>query len=427
MAVAGGSGRARRAAAIALALVVAASSAAAAAPVRTGLVVLDLPAPALPAATVAAVVTRAAAAAGRGAVVDATRAAAAELDAGARPRDEVARFVAVRAQADEGWRAFLEVAIDFAQARLAKARSDAEELLPLPGGLALYADITLRLGAVLAHAGRADEARDAIRLARALDPERGIGLDEFSPDVLEAVRLALAATPATATLDIAAPAGASVELDGQPRGAGPRREVVTTGQHVVVLRAPGRVARGVAVAVAAGGARVELALDEDRDVARTRAPVPAGLDEASATATIETLQRYGELDEVVVVAVVPRRGELAILGQRCAGGVDRPVQCTAVVEVGFPDPSGLPAAARAAWRDLATGQLRYPLTLSADPRLGRAGGGPADPARCRWCRSPWLWASLSAVLVAAGVTALVATDDGTTTFELGIDPADWTR
>ena len=169
------------------------------------------------------------------------------------------------------------------------------------------------------------------------------------------------------------------------------------------------------------GTRVEL-----EDLYRV-VPVPAGLDEASATATIETLQRYGELDEVVVVAVVPRRGELAILGQRCAGGVDRPVQCTAVVEVGFPDPSGLPAAARAAWRDLATGQLRYPLTLSADPRLGRAGGGPADPARCRWCRSPWLWASLSAVLVAAGVTALVATDDGTTTFELGIDPADWTR
>ena len=86
----------------------------------------------------------------RGRVIgDAIGEARAQLAAGAVPAAMLARFRRVREMIDDGWRAYLRVQIDFAQSRLAAARTEAEALVALPGGTELYADAALRLGAVL--------------------------------------------------------------------------------------------------------------------------------------------------------------------------------------------------------------------------------------------------------------------------------------
>ena len=113
--------------------------------------------------------------------------ARAVIAAGAVPPTTLEQFRRVREQIDEGWRAYLRVQFDFAQSRLASARTAAEQLVALPGGAALYADASLRLGAVLGHAGRTAEAQASLALALALDPDRPITLAEFSPDIVTAV------------------------------------------------------------------------------------------------------------------------------------------------------------------------------------------------------------------------------------------------
>jgi len=161
----------------------------------------------------------------RGAVTDAMTAAIAEskpprvigdaiaqargaIAAGAVPIAELARFRRVREEIDEGWRAYVRVSFDFAQSRLAAARTDAEALVALPGGAELYADASLRLGIVLGQLGRAAEAQAAIALALALDPERPITLAEFSPEVVTAVDAVRGQTRPTREVAIASePAG----------------------------------------------------------------------------------------------------------------------------------------------------------------------------------------------------------------------------
>src|SRR5689334_21673467 len=78
------------------------------------------------------------------------------------------RFTQVRAAAEQAWQAFLQVQPEAAEAQLSRARRDAEELVPLAGGVELYADISLRLGAVLDYQGKTAEAGVAIRAALAL-------------------------------------------------------------------------------------------------------------------------------------------------------------------------------------------------------------------------------------------------------------------
>src|SRR6185369_12018928 len=120
-------------------------------------------------------------------VIDALAEARAALAGGAVPIATLARFRRVRELVAEGWSAYLHVQVAYAAERLAAARTEAEALVVLPGGAALYADASLRLGAVLGNLGRPDGAMAALSLAVALDPERPIELTEFSPDVRAAV------------------------------------------------------------------------------------------------------------------------------------------------------------------------------------------------------------------------------------------------
>jgi hypothetical protein len=283
--------------------------------------------------------------------------------------------------------------------------------------------VALRLGAVLDHLGRRAESAEVLRLAAWLDPGRAVTTAEFSPDVVAAFDAARAAVPAAAPVRVVVtgPArGATIEIDGKAAGTAPATVPLAAGQHVVVARAAGYRARGVAFAAAGG--EVAIALEADPVAVALGAGVAAGTSEAAAGRAIEAVALFAEVDAVVLAAAVWRQGEPALLGQWCAGG-----RCTAVVEVGYgAAPGGLDAAAGALWREVAAvaAARRYPPTLPSDPRLGR-GVGPARTARrCGWCRSPWLWAGVGAAVVAVGASvAVIASGDGGTV--LGVDPDDF--
>ncbi|MGE0550398.1 MAG: PEGA domain-containing protein [Kofleriaceae bacterium] len=330
-------------------------------------------------------------------VEDAIGEARRAIAAGAVPIEVMRAFRRVRDQIDEGWRAYLRVAVELSAARLATARTAAENLLALPGGTELYADAALRLGAVLGHLGRAAESQAVLTLAIALDPDRPVTLAEFSPDVVDAVAAARAAPVAMHRVRVeTSPAGALVRIDGKDVGRAPVIVELGHGQHVVVARSPLHEAatRGFHVT---GDSTVELELVRDRDAVRLAEGAQLGVDEAAAQALVDTAVRYADLDEVVIVADTVRRGSPALLVQRCAR---LPVRCSAVAEIGYADRRGLAAAARSAWQAVLTAELRYPPTV-----LTERGGALAPGGGCQLCRSPWLWTGVgAAVVIGAAIT-----------------------
>lgn len=330
-------------------------------------------------------------------VVDAVADARAAVAAGAVPAETLAQFKKVREQIDEGWRAYLRVAVEAAASRLVAARTAAEPLVGLPGGAELYADAALRLGAVLAHLGRTSDAQAVLALSVALDPDRAITKLEFAPDVVEAVDAARAAPIALKTVRVTSvPAGAAIAIDGRAVGRAPLDVQVTRGQHLVVARTP--LYQPTVQALAPDATSVEVTLDRDDAAIRLAGGAELGLPEREAQQLVDATLRYADLDEVVLAAETIRRGGPTLLVQRCAG---LPARCSAVVELGYTDKSGLGAAARAAWEAARAGDLRYPPSVLVEREGKVAGSG------CRWCRSPWVWTGVGAALVAGTVITVV--------------------
>ena len=350
-------------------------------------------------APVASALARASAGRSARVVEDAVGEARAAHAAGAVPVEALAAFRRVRDIVDEGWRAYLRVAVEVAASRLTTARTDAEALVALPGGAELYADAALRLGAVLDHLGRTQDAQAVLALAIALDPGRPITLAEFSPDIVDAVAAARAAPVALERVAITtSPAGALIRVDGKDVGRAPLEVQLTRGQHLVVARAPQHAPR--VQGLRAGTTTLEIVLEPDEDAVRLDTGAAMGMPDAQAQALVDATLRFADLDEVVVVSDTVRRGGPVLLVQRCAG---IPARCTPVTEVGYGDPAGLASAATGAW---------------AAVRAAALGGGPTvlgeregvrDDGRCRACRSPWLWTGVGAAVVAGTVLAIIAT------------------
>jgi len=335
-------------------------------------------------------------------VVDAVADARAAAADGAVPVATLARFRHVREEIDEGWRAYTQVQLEFAASRLASARTDAEPLLALPGAAVLYADASLRLGAVLAQLGRAAESRAAIALALALDPDRPITELEFSPDVIAAVAAARARAPAAHAVELASePAGAAITVDGRDAGRTPATLELAAGAHVVIARAPAYRPSAQAFAVDAATPRITVALDRDDTAAALAGGAVLGLPDAAAQNLVDAALELADLDEVVLAAETDRRGGPTLLVQRCAGA---PAKCTAVVEIGYADASGVFAAARSAWSSLRAAELRYPPSVLGDSRVTEV---HVAEHHCAVCRSPYLWGGIGAVVVAGAVTAIV--------------------
>jgi hypothetical protein len=351
-------------------------------------------------------------------VQDAVAEARAAVAAGAVPTSTLERFRRVREAIDEGWRAFVRVQVELAASRLAVARTDAESLVAYPGGNVLYADAALRLGAVLEHQGRTAEGHAAISLALALDPDRPITLAEFSPDVVAAVDSVRTMAHATRSVRVTTePAGATLAVDGKDLGRAPLDVDLSLGQHVVVARLPRHEPRALAIALdAAAPAAISIELATDPAATRLVDGATIGLADDGARELVEATLRFADLDEVVLVASVQRRGGPALLVQRCAA---LPVRCTAVVEVGFADPSGLAAASRQAWQATRSADLRYPPSVLADARTS---GSPVDD-RCKLCRSPILWGAVGGAALIGTIVIIAVVSGSRPPPVVGVDPS----
>ncbi len=332
-------------------------------------------------------------------VPDAVADARAAVSIGAVPVEALARFRRVREQVDDGWKAYLRVAVENAQLMLSSARTEAEALVALPGGAELYADAALRLGVVLGHLGRRTDSQAVLALALALDPDRPITLAEFSPDVVDAIAAVRALPVSKQTLHVTSiPAGAQIAIDGTDVGRAPLDVEVTRGQHVVVARETfySAAVRGISVDAAS---RVTLELARDDEIVRLAGGPARGMPESAAQELVDATLRYADLDEVVLATDTTRRGGPTLLVQRCAGV---PAKCSAVVEIGYGDRTGLAAAARSAWDAARAGELRYPPTV-----LGEL-GGRRDDGRCKLCRKPGLWVGVGAAVLLGTVITLIA-------------------
>jgi hypothetical protein len=340
--------------------------------------------------------------------------------AGAAPLEAMARFRHVREQIDEGWRAYHSVQLEFAISRLAAARTSAEAALALPGMTALYADASLRLGAVLAQLGRSAEARDAISLALALDPDRPITQLEFSPEVVAAVDAVRAQPRAGRPVRITSePPGAVLSVDGRDAGRTPLTADLATGQHVLIARAPQFHPYAQAFALDDRRSELPLVLEHDEPAAELAGGIEPGLAEAVVQTIVDRVLELADLDEVVLVAATERRGGPTLLLQRCAGA---PARCTAVVELGYADRSGVAAAARTAWQSVRAADLRYPPSVFGDPRLV---GTPGE-SHCRVCRSPILWAGVGVAAVVATIAIVAVATSSRPTPILTADPGSFT-
>jgi hypothetical protein len=195
------------------------------------------------------------------------------------------------------------------------------------------------------------------------------------------------------------PAGAIVSIDGKELGAAPLDAQVARGQHLVVARAPlHRAAVQGVVADGAGAVAVDVALEADDDAVRLAGGAEAGLAEPAELALVDAVLALADLDEVVVAAVTDRRGEPALIVQRCAGA---PARCTAAAEIGFGDRGGLAAAAREAWRTVQSADLREPPRVLGGLRRGR------EPTGCRLCRNPLVWTGVGAAVIATVIVIAV--------------------
>jgi len=354
--------------------------------------------------------------------------AAASLAAGAVPKERLDRFARAEELAGEGWRAYLAARPTTALSRLGEARAEAAALLDLDGGRELYADLSVRMGAVKLALGR--DPADDFRLAAALDPDREVTDAEFKPAVVERYAAARGERRGSADLRVTSePAGAAIELDGRLAGAAPVTVQADLGLHVVVARVAGRTARAEVVAFAPGAPLLRIELDADpaaTAVAAGTAGFKLGREERAAALTAGAVLAYGELDALLLVGTVWRRGARALVGQICRGGV--PARCGKVVEIGYQRASDLSRAAVELWRAARAAPGRFPATLLGDARLvsrepapGAAVGGGE---RRRWWRSPWLWAGIGGAALAVTAGFLLGADDEVQPVVVG-DPCDF--
>jgi hypothetical protein len=211
------------------------------------------------------------------------------------------------------------------------------------------------------------------------------------------------------------PAGAMITIDSKDVGRAPLHTELALGQHVIVARTPLHQPRARAVAV--GEATSEVAIELEPDVAWQRLAEGAsiGLVEARAQELVDAALRFADLDEVVVVADSDVRGGPTLLAQRCVG---LPARCTAVIEIGYADRSGIAAAAREAWQAARAADLRYPPSVLADPRAT----GTRRDDRCKLCRSPILWGSVGAAAVIATVAVIAIVSSSRPPPVVGVDP-----
>jgi hypothetical protein len=336
------------------------------------------------------------------------------LEDGAPPDSDLAVFARAEQLMQEGWRSYLEVRPGFAAARLAEARTLVLSVAHQRGGNAALAEISLRLGVVKLDLAQAAEAADDFRLCYALAPERVVADSEFKPEVVVAFEAAIAEARASQRRPLTLqPAGAKLWVDGRGLSGEIHELFLEDGLHLLSARKAGFVSQAQLISVSPGvDAPVRMQLDVDPVAAKVlegRSAMARGVPEAAARTAAGAFMFYAATDDLILLASVWRRGLPALLGQRCRG---QPVQCSRVVEIGYPE-GGLLVAAAELWRSLPQAGTRFPPSLQNDPRL-LASEAPlvgGEVAKRPFWANRWLWAGVAAASLAGGAMYLLAGDD----------------
>jgi hypothetical protein len=356
--------------------------------------------------------------------------AAQRIADGAVRKARLSSFARASQLLEEGWRNYLRVQYQFAASRLGSARQEAETLLDLPGGLELYAEISLRLGAVKLELSRRDEAAADFRVAAILDPDRSVTDDEFKRSVVNEFDAARAfAVPRARRTIAVAPVDAQIHIDGKFVGRSPIAVELDEGLHAVVVRAPGHRPLGQAISVVAGqpdAISLQMELDPMATaLAAGSASLAPGTDEESAQIAGDAISIFAELDGLMLAAVVWRRKAPALLGQWCQGA---PLRCGGVVEIGFEKPDDLTAATRQLWRRARDERRRFPPLLPSDVRLTEAERAPGAKTgggkRRSWWKNPWLWLGTAGAVLTI-TTVVVLTGDEDIAPAIGVTPCEF--
>lgn len=262
----------------------------------------------------------------------------------------------------------------------------------------LLGDLALARGLARMDAQDADGAAHDFALVHRLDPSRELDPVVYLPEVRSA--FARAATPgAIATLEVEAPAGSAVWIDGIEVGAAPATVQVSVGLHCVTVTGDPLVPDGQIVEVPAAGSRTRIEAAEASGttmVHRLRSALAAADDDATAAELVAALVRMvGGLDAVLVDrdadgALVTRiySGRTGTLGEPQAAQVEgsddwRPASDIVaplrpmVKPDGDPDPDG--------------GLVTPPVLPPAQP----------------WYRRRWVQASVGGAVVAGVLTTVV--------------------
>lgn len=391
---------------------------------RLAVLVVAPPDSPIPADDVRDAVVRTATAHGQATVDRAFERAAERVRAGAMSASDLRVVTEARDLLAEGWRAYLAADVELARSRLVRARARLESALALPGVPRLYADICLRLGAVFLHQHRDAEARAALTLSAALDPERQVDEAWFAPDVVHAYRSVHGARPSVTVRVAGQPTAAHITIDDRDHGPAPVTVELAPGPHLVVARHPGYRAHARFIDVNPDAAEITVTLEPDDAalaVLHGADTMAAGRSSAEVAHALMGLMHYAELDSTLFVAAVWRANHPAFIAQRC---VAPPMTCTEVVEVRFPRAQASASAAEELWsRVMAVSSFAHPPRIASEPDLWpgrdhrRSPSGPETTTmtttgeRCRICRNPWLWAGVGAALTTVGAILLLSRHD----------------
>lgn len=351
------------------------------------------------------------------------RTARERLVAGAVVRGRLAAFTDAIERMRSGWARYANVEYAVARSRLAEARQQALAVTDLAGGVALFAEVSLRLG-VIKHELRDFEGAAAdFRLAQRLAPTRPVTIDHFKPDIVTAFQAAVASAIKRRTVTLRRqPAGAALEIDGRPIPTSVEQIDLDEGLHLVVARRPGFLSSRNMVRVERSSDELAVTLEPDpRSSPLFSGKLAAGTAEGPATRIAAAVALFAELDAVLIAAAVWRGGQPTLIGQWCGG--DR-LRCGRPVEIRFASARGLAAATTELVDRARAEERRFPLTVLDDARITNAEKRddvvkPPDPP---WWKSKWLWIGVGAGVAVLGTTAAILAADSPLDIVIETDP-----
>jgi hypothetical protein len=409
----------------------------------TALLVLPSELPTIASVDVYAAAERALAASYETVVAAAMQASRLQWLNGVLSADQSQRLLQIAQRVQQGWQLYLRVSLDAARAELDAAVVQAIPLAWYPAARQMLADALVRRGIVAAFVATTEAAKQQayadVRLALQLHPGRAFDTAEFSPDVIamvsaqqtiqqpmQTVQVVLGWPPALALAVPLHDRSAHITIDGgEPVAIIEKSSLqMPPGPHLLVVMTPGSAPTAQLINIGTEASRVPLSIPVRADpVASALAqPITRSMDPAVVAQVWNALRAANLVTQTLVVVASWRRGQPALLGQRCI--LRTVTECTTVAEVGWSgNPKDLASVMRTLMASLRQQQPTIqPISLVTESRVD----APIPvTSRCDWCRNRWLWAGVAAATLTAAGALYAVSQQAPPAPVLVVNPADW--